>query len=188
MLSIAERSEHPQGKKEILIVGRVHPEETASSFLVEGVIKYLLSDGYIPGMLRKSHCFHIVPMLNPDGVVLGNSRCSALGKDLNRMWSHTVSAEKCPEVFYLKQFVSERREKLKLVLDFHGHFKKKGCFVYGGHSAQKPYQTRELPYFLNHSVPDYFSFRDCGFCLGKTKSGSARKYLWEEFNILAYSV
>ena len=25
-----------------------------------------------------------VPMLNPDGVILGNSRCGALGKDLNR--------------------------------------------------------------------------------------------------------
>ena len=26
----------------------------------------------------------IVPMLNPDGVILGNSRCGASGKDLNR--------------------------------------------------------------------------------------------------------
>lgn len=27
-----------------------------------------------------------VPMLNPDGVILGNSRCGALGKDLNRQF------------------------------------------------------------------------------------------------------
>jgi murein tripeptide amidase MpaA len=26
----------------------------------------------------------IVPMINPDGVILGNSRTGAIGKDLNR--------------------------------------------------------------------------------------------------------
>jgi murein tripeptide amidase MpaA len=28
----------------------------------------------------------IVPMLNPDGVILGNYRCSLAGHDLNRQW------------------------------------------------------------------------------------------------------
>lgn len=30
--------------------------------------------------------FHIVPMLNPDGVVIGNFRTSLFGKDLNRLF------------------------------------------------------------------------------------------------------
>ena len=29
----------------------------------------------------------IVPMLNPDGVILGNYRCSVVGVDLNRQWA-----------------------------------------------------------------------------------------------------
>lgn len=34
--------------------------------------------------LRKRMNFFVVPMLNPDGVIMGNSRTSAAGKDLNR--------------------------------------------------------------------------------------------------------
>ena len=74
MLVITEKSEQPTAKKEVLVVGRMHPEETVSSYLIAALIKYLLSDGYVPGMLRKTHCFYIVPMLNPDGVIHGNTR------------------------------------------------------------------------------------------------------------------
>ena len=30
--------------------------------------------------------YFLVPMLNPDGVYLGNYRCSLMGFDLNRHW------------------------------------------------------------------------------------------------------
>ena len=30
--------------------------------------------------------FKIVPMINPDGVALGNNRCSLAAVDLNRFW------------------------------------------------------------------------------------------------------
>ena len=35
-------------------------------------------------MLRKYIVFKIVPMLNPDGVVLGNYRTGLSGRDFNR--------------------------------------------------------------------------------------------------------
>lgn len=35
-------------------------------------------------MLRNHFVFKIIPMVNPDGVVLGNYRTSLSGKDLNR--------------------------------------------------------------------------------------------------------
>lgn len=37
-------------------------------------------------MLRDQFVFKIIPMLNPDGVINGNYRCSLIGKDLNRVW------------------------------------------------------------------------------------------------------
>lgn len=37
--------------------------------------------------LRKRVIFKIVPMINADGVTIGNSRCSLIGRDMNRMFS-----------------------------------------------------------------------------------------------------
>ncbi len=36
--------------------------------------------------LFKKFVIKIIPMINPDGVVLGNSRCNFHGYDLNRQW------------------------------------------------------------------------------------------------------
>ena len=45
-------------------------------------------------------------MLNPDGVIHGNYRCSLSGKDLNRRWKNP-SKNLHPEIFYAKQLISE---------------------------------------------------------------------------------
>lgn len=37
-------------------------------------------------ILRDNLIFKIIPMLNPDGVINGNYRCSIAGCDLNRKW------------------------------------------------------------------------------------------------------
>jgi murein tripeptide amidase MpaA len=49
-----------------------------------GFIKWLCSEDKEAIELRKITRFIIVPMVNPDGVIIGNSRTSAAGKDLNR--------------------------------------------------------------------------------------------------------
>jgi murein tripeptide amidase MpaA len=36
----------------------------------------------------KKYIFKIVPMMNPDGVIYGNSRCDISGADINRQWSY----------------------------------------------------------------------------------------------------
>jgi len=62
----------------------VHPGEPQSSFIVEGMIKFLSSNHKDAEFLREKYIFKIVPMLNPDGVVIGNYRTSLSGDDLNR--------------------------------------------------------------------------------------------------------
>jgi len=64
----------------------VHPGESQSSFVAEGLINYLVSDEPESKEIRQKFVIKVIPMLNPDGVVLGNSRVSLLGVDLNRRW------------------------------------------------------------------------------------------------------
>jgi len=51
--------------------------------------------------LRKKYVLKLVPMLNPDGVVLGNYRCSLAGVDPNRQY-RTPSYQLTPEIYYYK--------------------------------------------------------------------------------------
>ena len=37
-------------------------------------------------MVECKPCLQVVPMLNPDGVAIGNYRCNLGGFDLNRVW------------------------------------------------------------------------------------------------------
>jgi len=68
----------------VILSSRVHPGETNASFIVEGLIDFLLSADREAKSLRDSYVFKVVPMLNPDGVVVGNYRSSLAGVDLNR--------------------------------------------------------------------------------------------------------
>jgi murein tripeptide amidase MpaA len=72
----------------IILTSRVHPGESNASWMLQGMMDYLLSDEPTAVYLRNKYVFKIVPMQNPDGVIIGNYRCSLMGTDLNRQW-HT---------------------------------------------------------------------------------------------------
>ena len=71
-------------------------------------------------------------MINPDGVIHGNYRCSLAGCDLNRRWTNP-SYWLHPEIYYLKKFILNFADNTELVLfcDLHGHSAKKNIFIYG---------------------------------------------------------
>lgn len=73
-------------------MARVHPCETMSSFVMQGIIENLFSKGSerIPECkyLLSKFNIRLIPMINPDGVIHGNSRTSAAGCDLNRRWKN----------------------------------------------------------------------------------------------------
>lgn len=71
-------------RKAIILTARVHPGESNASWMMQGVIEFLVSDDDKAQYLRDTYVFKIIPMLNPDGVIVGNYRCSLVGQDLNR--------------------------------------------------------------------------------------------------------
>lgn len=52
--------------------------------MLEGFINCLLDNSTVAKRLLDATNFHIIPMINPDGVVAGNYRTSFSGRDLNR--------------------------------------------------------------------------------------------------------
>jgi murein tripeptide amidase MpaA len=90
-----EEGETPRNERVgIWITARVHAGETTSSWMLDGLIDYLLHDTQSVRKLREKTVFNIVPMVNPDGVIQGNYRNNKAGVNLNRVWDdleHTDS-------------------------------------------------------------------------------------------------
>lgn len=104
---------------------RVHPGETNSSYMMQGVIDFLVSDTLEANLLRDHFVFKIIPMLNPDGVIHGNYRCSLAGCDLNRKWRGSMKNSN-PVVASTRNLIAKLQEKFEVALytDFHGHSRK----------------------------------------------------------------
>jgi murein tripeptide amidase MpaA len=82
--NFSSRPEEIAIRRAIVITSRVHPGESNASFIVEGILQFLVSDEEVAKYLRNNFVFKIIPMLNPDGVIVGNNRTSLSGLDLNR--------------------------------------------------------------------------------------------------------
>ncbi len=73
----------------VWVISRQHPMESPSTFLIEGMLNYLVySTSEEAERLRKDLIFHVVPMVNVDGVADGLSRHNVNGVNLNRDWAY----------------------------------------------------------------------------------------------------
>ena len=97
-----ERKDNLSKRKCVIISARVHPGETVGSWMMRGVIQFITDPHNREAqILRENFIFKIIPMLNPDGVINGNYRCSLAGCDLNRRWK-APSKIIHPTVFHTK--------------------------------------------------------------------------------------
>jgi hypothetical protein len=168
--SPAENSFEFSGEKNVIFLSaRVHPGETPSSFVLQGIIEMLLSSDPRAAKLRSKYVFKIVPMLNPDGVAMGHYRHDLQGRNLNRYYA-SPSAEAEPTIHAVKKVVmkysqrSEGEGRLFVYLDIHAHASKRGCFVYGNSlpSLREQVQNQLLP-LLWAANSAYFSYSRSNF-------------------------
>lgn len=149
-------------KKYIIATGRIHSGETYGSWMIQGFINFLLSDNSIAIYLREKFIFKIIPMLNPDGVIIGNYRsciCGRiyLGNDLNRKFLDPDDILN-PSIISIKKLISEinenhgcRSNPIFGYFDFHSHSRKKCIFLYGVHYPlhdERYIKTRIIPKLL----------------------------------------
>ena len=81
---------------------------------MQGIIDYLTGPSLDAKVLRDNFVFKLVPMLNADGVVVGNYRCSLAGLDLNRMWREP-SRRLTPPIYALKAMMLRLQEDREVV-------------------------------------------------------------------------
>jgi murein tripeptide amidase MpaA len=130
MVTITDfKSKSSERKTTIVINGRVHPGETNASWALHGFMRFLLSKSTLAKQLRKRIVFKIIPILNVDGVVAGNYRCSFAGLDINRMFGPSANKRLNPESNLVKELAKEK--KIGFYFDIHGHSNKKSAFMYG---------------------------------------------------------
>jgi len=74
---------------------------------MKGIIDFLSDpDSGEAALLRRNFVFKLIPMVNPDGVIMGNYRCSIVGIDLNRVWLEP-DKNLFPEIASIKKMVLE---------------------------------------------------------------------------------
>ena len=118
-------------RRVVFISARVHPGETPASWIMHGVLDFLTSPADpIAARLRALCVFKVVPMLNPDGVAMGNYRCALNGQDLNRCWERP-DVERHAEIYHAKKLLAELPTPASLFLDLHAHSRLPDCFLYG---------------------------------------------------------
>ena len=124
--------------------------------------------------------FKIVPMLNPDGVVNGNYRCSLAGCDLNRRWAKP-SPVLHPTIYTCKELIKSfgNERKIALVCDLHGHSRKSNVFMYGCLRNDDRNACKMFPFILE-KLSNCFSFEDSRFGVQKSKASTARVALFKE--------
>lgn len=171
-LTITSKDKDPKSlkaisKKGVFISARIHPGESNASWMMKGVIEYLTGNTPEARALRDNFVFKIVPIINPDGVINGNYRCSLSGQDLNRRWK-SPSRVLHPVVFAIKKFMRTFAKERDCVLycDLHGHSRRKNIFMYGNNIKDMPHATRVFPYILS-KLCDYFSFDQSRFSMSK---------------------
>ena len=148
--------------------------------MIEGIVNYLLNlySNYskIDDKLGlHNFIFKIVPMINVDGVIHGNTRGQLTGIDPNRMWKKPLR-RLCPSVSSIKKQILKNKENVCMILDLHSHSKKTGGFFYGNALIHNPKVSQLYPSFVC-SNDKRFCFQNCRYRGGYDTT--ARKVLFD---------
>ncbi|XP_035999694.1 cytosolic carboxypeptidase 1 [Fundulus heteroclitus] len=183
----------------IFLSARVHPGETNASWVMKGTLEFLMGTSPLAVSLREAYIFKIVPMLNPDGVINGNHRCSLSGEDLNRQWQNP-NPELHPTIYHTKsllQYLAYIQRAPLVFCDYHGHSRKKNVFMYGCSVKETVWQSnisatssdlqedlgyRTLPKILSQIAPA-FSMASSSFVVERSKESTARVVVWREIGV-----
>ena len=137
-------------------------------------------------VLRDRIIFKVVPMLNPDGVVLGNYRSSLMGFDLNRHWNEPTPwahPSICASKDVIMAFDANSNVDLDFFIDIHAHSTLNNCFMYGNVYDNEERFERQMAFpRLLFGNADDFSMSSTSFNRDALKAGTGRRFLGSALN------
>ncbi|EGR32133.1 zinc carboxypeptidase family protein, putative [Ichthyophthirius multifiliis] len=174
-------------RKIIVFQGRQHPSESPSSLIIQGIIDFLLNmEDQISNKLKDLFIFKIFPMINPDGVFVGNSRTNISGFDLNKQWEDTSETLQ-PEIYFLKEYFRQiKKQEIFAFLDIHSSASNKNAFAFGCENQEinsnfQWVSNRVLMKIMHESMP-YFNYFQCKFSVKNQEC--ARVYFWKKLKAI----
>ncbi|KAK6620228.1 hypothetical protein RUM44_006629 [Polyplax serrata] len=170
----------------VFILGRINPGDSPTSFACQGkcILDFLVSNHPIAVRLRSVVTFKIIPMMNPDGVFLGNYRSNLMGFDLNRNW-HQLNEWAHPSLYAFDQMVqdldSTKAATVDFILDLHASVSLPGVFVYGNtYDDVYRYERHILfPKLLAQNTEDYIP-ENTMYNRDALKVGTARRHFYSK--------
>lgn len=106
-------------REKVVLIGRQHPPEVSGALAMFPFMETLLGDNPLARQFRNRFEVIAVPLLNPDGVVLGHWRHNTGGIDLNRDWGPFTQPETRLMGDLLENIGADDAQELRLLLDFH---------------------------------------------------------------------
>ncbi|CDW91598.1 UNKNOWN [Stylonychia lemnae] len=184
-----------EGKKCIVLSARVHPGEVQSSFVLNGIIDFLVSNTEQSKILLENYVFKVIPLLNPDGVYRGYFRLDTYNHNLNRFYIDP-DPKLQPTIYAARQAILQQHQygNLHIYLDLHGHAVKKGCFIFG--NALKGEEQAQNMLFAKLIALNClnFDFAECSFAeklmsvkdrgCGLSREGSGRVALYKACGLI----
>ena len=127
IVTVTDIAQPDAPKKTVWLQARDHAWETPTSFIMEGALKFIVSDDDAARELRRRNIFIFSPMVDPDGSALGRVRFNAHGWDLNRHWDEVdlrdpVWLQRLPEVWYFKKAIRDyvgTGRRISLMVNLH---------------------------------------------------------------------
>jgi murein tripeptide amidase MpaA len=126
-------------------------------------------------------------MINPDGVIVGNSRLSLNGLDLNREWESPL-LDRSPETWSIIEMVkmTQSERDIELLLDIHSYSRQKNIFIFGcnnNHRLDLAGKERIFPLLFSKNC-DSFMFDFCRFDTSETRSSTGRQTMRSKFGVI----
>ncbi len=126
MVTVTDLATPDEAKKTIWLQARQHAWEAGTSWVMEGAMRFAISDDPAAIELRKGFVMKFTPMLDPDGCAGGKVRFNSNGFDVNRHWDEVDLRDPkwlklMPEIWYARKAIlaAHQARPIDLMVNLH---------------------------------------------------------------------